>query len=279
MARFEGARFEGKNVIVTGGAQGIGRAIVEAFLDEGARVFAADILAEGLERMRAASPAPDRVETDVVDLSDFEAAKEMVRGAIARMGRIHVLVNCAGAMPDGPILEVTQGTFDHTFAVNARAPLATMQVAAAHMVEHSGGAIVNIASANAFKNESPEAAYNASKAALVALTKSIAHELGHLGVRANCVAPGQTLTPEDEEGIATNPDEQRLQREYLRRIPLRRAGTPREQAAAVLFLASDDASFVTGETLIVDGGEIGGGDWYDAADAPPVPGDETPRRG
>ena len=273
------ARFEGKNVVVTGGAQGIGRGIVEAFLAEGAHVFVADIRADGLERMRAASPAPDRVETHVVDLSDFEAAKDMVREAIGRMGRIHVLVNCAGVMPDGPVMEVTRETFDHTFAVNARAPLATIQVAAAHMIQHGGGAIVNIASANAFKNESPEAAYNASKAALVALTKSVAHELGHLGIRANCVAPGQTLTPEDEEGIAADPDEQRLQREYLRRIPLRRAGTPREQAAAVLFLASDDASFVTGETLIVDGGEIGGGDWYDPADAPPAPGSDTPGRG
>lgn len=279
MARSEGARFEGKNIVVTGGARGIGRAIVEAFLDEGARVFVADILGDGLERMHAASVAPDRLETYVVDLVDFEAAKEMMREAIAHMGRVHVLVNCAGVMPDGPVLEVTQGTFDHTFAVNARAPLATMQVAAAHMVEHGGGAIVNIASANALKNESPEAAYNASKAALVALTKSVAHELGHLGVRANCVAPGQTITPEEEAEIATDADEQRLQREYLRRVPLRRAGTPREQAAAVLFLASDDASFVTAETLIVDGGEIGGGDWYAAADAPPVPGDETPRKG
>ena len=272
------ARFEGKNVVVTGGAQGISRGIVEAFLAEGARVFAADIRADGLERMRAASPSPGRVETYVVDLVDFEAAKAMVREAIARMGRVHVLVNCAGVMPDGPVLEVTQETFDRTFAVNARAPLATIQVAAAHMIQQGGGAIVNIASANAFKNESPEAAYNASKAALVALTKSVAHELGHLGVRANCVAPGQTLTPEDEEETATDPDEQRLQREYLRRVPLRRAGTPREQAAAVLFLASDDASFVTGETLIVDGGEIGGGDWYDPADAPPVPGDDSLRR-
>ena len=272
------ARFEGKNVVVTGGAQGIGRGIVEAFLAEGARVFAADIRADGLERMRAASPSPGRVETYVVDLAGFEAAKAMVREAIARMGRVHVLVNCAGVMPDGPVLEVTQETFDRTFAVNARAPLATIQVAAAHMIQQGGGAIVNIASANAFKNESPEAAYNASKAALVALTKSVAHELGHLGVRANCVAPGQTLTPEDEEEIATDPDEQRLQREYLQRVPLRRAGTPREQAAAVLFLASDDASFVTGETLIVDGGEIGGGDWYDPADAPPVPGDDSLRR-
>jgi NAD(P)-dependent dehydrogenase (short-subunit alcohol dehydrogenase family) len=130
---------------------------------------------------------------------------------------------------------------------------------------------VNIASANAFKNESPEAPYNASKAALVALTKAAAHEWGHLAIRANCVAPGQTNTPEDEAEMDADPDEARLQREYLRRIPLRRAGAPRDQAMAVLFLASDDAAWISGQTLIVDGGELGGGDWYDTADAPPVP--------
>jgi NAD(P)-dependent dehydrogenase (short-subunit alcohol dehydrogenase family) len=211
------------------------------------------------------------VTTHVVDLADFEAAKEMVRAAIATLGRVHVLVNCAGVMPGGPILDVTRETFDHTFAVNARAPLATMQVVAPHMIEHGGGSIVNIASANAFQNESPESSYNASKAALVALTKAAAHELGHLGIRANCVAPGQTVTPETERLMREDDDVARLQRAYLRKIPLRRAGVPRDQALAVLFLASDDAAFISGQSLIVDGGELGGGEWYDSGDAPPVP--------
>ena len=218
------ARFIDRNVIVTGSAQGIGRGIVEAFLAEGARVFAADILADGLERMRAET-RPDRVTTHQVDLSDFDAAKAMVTEAIASLGTVHVLVNCAGTMPGGPLIDVSKETFDLIFAVNARAPMATMQVAAAHMAEHGGGAIVNIASANAFKNESPEAPYNASKAALVALTKAAAHEWGHLNIRANCVAPGQTITPEEEVEIAADPHEARLQREYLRRIPLRGPGS------------------------------------------------------
>lgn len=263
-------RFTDRNVIVTGAAQGIGRGIVEAFLDEGATVFAADIRAEGLEGMRAAQAKPERVVTHPVDLSDFDAAKAMARSAIEHFDRIHVLVNCAGVMPGGPLIDVTRETFDLTFAVNTRAPMATMQVVAAHMAEHGGGTIVNVASANAFKNESPEAPYNASKAALVALTKAAAHEWGHLNIRANCVAPGQTLTPEDEALMGEEPDEARLQREYLRRVPLRRAGTPRDQAAAVLFLASDDAAWITGQTLIVDGGELGGGEWYDPRDAPPL---------
>lgn len=267
------SRFTDRNVLVTGAAQGIGRGIAEAFLREGARVFAADIQGDALEKMRREQPDATRVETLVVDLSDFDAAVAMTERAVERLERIHVLVNCAGVMPDGPLSDVTRETFDLTFAVNVRAAMATMQLVGSHMAERGGGTIVNIASANAFKNESPESVYNASKAALVALTKSAAHEWGHLGIRANCVAPGQTLTPEEDAAIASDPDEARLQHEYLRRIPLRRAGTPQDQAAAVLFLASDDAAWITGQTLIVDGGEVGGGDWYDPADAPPVPGD------
>ena len=262
-------RFEGHTVIVTGAAQGIGRGIVQAFLDEGAQVFAADILVEGLKG--TAALAPDRVRTHVVDLADFDAARGVVTAALDAFPRVHALVNCAGVMPDGPLVEVTQETFDRTFAVNTRAPLATMQAIVPHLAAHGGGPIVNVASANAFKNESPEAPYNASKAALVALTKAAAHEWGHLGIRANCVAPGQTVTPEELAVIERDPDEARLQREYLRKIPLRRAGGVRDQAMAVLFLASEDAAWISGQTLIVDGGELGGGDWFDAADAPPLP--------
>jgi len=263
-------KFTGQNVLVTGAAQGIGRGIVEALLAEGARVFAADILGDGLELMRAAQREPDRVITRVVDLSDFNAAVAMAQDVISDCAELHVLVNCAGVMPDGPFLQVAKETFDRVFAVNVRAPLATMQVAAAHMAERGTGSIVNIASANAFKNESPESVYNASKAALVALTKAVAHELGHRGVRANCVAPGQTLTAERHAEVAADADAARQEREYLRKIPLQRAGTPADQAAAVLFLASDDAAWITGQTLIVDGGEIGGGDWFDQNDAPPL---------
>src|SRR5262249_39215613 len=159
-------------VVVTGGARGIGRAIVEAFLGEGASVFALDVLAEELEVMRSEQAAPGRVTLIPVDLADLVAARDAAATAIARAGRVHVLRNCAGVMPSGPFLEIPQEVFDRTIAINARAPFATMQVIGRHMVEHGGGAIVNVASANAFKNESPEAVYNASKAALVALTKA-----------------------------------------------------------------------------------------------------------
>ena len=140
------------------------------------------------------------------------------------------------------------------------------------MAEHGGGAIVNIASANAFKNESPEAPLQRIQGGARRAHEGRRPRAGDIcDIRANCVAPGQTITPEEEVEIAADPHEARLQREYLRRIPLQRAGVPRDQAMAVLFLASDDAAWISGQTLIVDGGELGGGDWYDPAEAPALP--------
>lgn len=271
-------RFDGKAVLVTGAARGIGRAIVDAFLANGARVFAVDIRADGLERLADDHAHTDRLETHVADVGDVEQARGMIRAAIERCGRLDVLVNNAGVQPEGRVLEVSVQSWDECFAVNVRGPFFAMQEAARHMVEHGGGAIVNVASTNAFRNESPEAPYNASKAALIAVTRAIAHELGHLGLRVNAVAPGETITPEEEVELARDPDDERAARSYLARIPMRRAGRPEEQAAAVLFLASDDASFITGETLVVDGGELTG-DWYDAADAPPLPPPSRPLTG
>jgi NAD(P)-dependent dehydrogenase (short-subunit alcohol dehydrogenase family) len=103
--------------------------------------------------------------------------------------------------------------------------------------------------------------------------------MGHHGIRANCVAPGETITPEAEREMEANPRERAMVRRYLPRIPLQHAGTPRDQAMAVLFLASDDARFITAQTLVVDGGEIGGGSWYDEAEGPPPPPPESPLTG
>src|SRR5438445_6698259 len=143
-------RFDGRNVIVTGGSRGIGRAIAAGFLAEGARVLVADRDARGLERLREELD----VESTVADLGTIEDPSLMVAGAIERFGRVHVLVNNAGVMPDGPALDVTPATFDTTFAVNVRGPFLAMQEAARHMIAHGGGAIVNVASANAFRIES-----------------------------------------------------------------------------------------------------------------------------
>jgi NAD(P)-dependent dehydrogenase (short-subunit alcohol dehydrogenase family) len=273
-------RFEGRRVLVTGGARGIGRGIVDAFLDEGASVMATDVLADDLGTVLASHEHADRLSIHAADLADVEGASSVVPAAIEALGGVDVLVNNAGAQPDGPFLEVGPEEVDACFAVNVRAPMLMMQAHCRHLIERGDpGAIVNIASANAFQNESPESVYNASKAALVALTKAVAHEMGHQGIRANCVAPGETITPEAEAEMAADPRETELVRRYVSRIPLQHAGTPRDQAMAVLFLASDEARFISAQTLIVDGGELGGGSWYDDSEAPPPPPGDRPITG
>lgn len=265
-------RFAGRTVIVTGAAGVIGRAITTAFLSEGAAVYGVGRTREGLAGLAQSLGSPDAFVPLVADLRSTQAARRMILDTIERAGRLDVLVNNAAVQPEGPILDVTEDLWDETFAVNVRAPFFSSQAAAAHMIAHGGGVIVNIASANAIRNESPEAPYNASKAALIAITRAFAHELAHLGLRANCVAPGETVAPDALASM--EPEARRLEREYLWRIPMRRAGRPEEQAAVVLFLASDAASFVNGETIVVDGGELTG-DWFDVADRPPLPPDDA----
>jgi NAD(P)-dependent dehydrogenase (short-subunit alcohol dehydrogenase family) len=259
-------RFEGKHVLLTGASSGIGRAALHAFVSEGARVLAVGRDAERLDEAMRTSPEPDRIVTTIADVGVPEEARRIVGEAIERFGRLHVLVNNAGIATTAPALDCTEDAWNETLAINLSGPFFSSQVAARHMAEQGGGAIVNVASTDAFSAESPQVAYNVSKAGVVMLTKSFAQELGHLGVRVNAVAPGETLTPMVNEEMA----DPAFAREYLKGVPLRRASRPEEQAAVILFLASDDASYVTGETILADGGQLAG-TWYDHRDAPPVP--------
>ncbi len=260
-------RFEGRNVIVTGGSSGIGRAIVHAFVEEGALVVAVGRDAVRLERVRAEASEPRRVRTTIADLSVPHEGGRMVREATADLGRLHVLVNNAGIAVAEPVLDIRETSWRETLEVNLTAAFFASQEAARHMVSAGGGAIVNVASIDAFSAESPQAHYNVSKAGLVMMTRSFAVELGHLGVRCNCVAPGLTATPM----LGDDLEREGFRQGYLRRIPARRPAEPEEPARVVLFLASEDASYVNGETVVVDGGQLAGF-WYETADEPPVPG-------
>ncbi len=260
--------FAGKNILVTGGASGIGLAITHAFLAEGARVLVADRDGGGLAALPERVAVPDRLETLEVDLAEPSAASELGERAEAEFGPLDVLVNNAGLMQQTPVLEISREEWDRLFAVNLRAVFFLTQSVARAMVARGRGAVVSIASVNALRTESPEAHYNATKAGIVAIMRSFANELSHHGLRFNCVAPGETVSAAE---AATYTDEDRARtREYLLRVPLRRVSRPAEQAQVVLFLASDAASYVNGETIVADGGELTG-DWYDTARRPPVP--------
>jgi NAD(P)-dependent dehydrogenase (short-subunit alcohol dehydrogenase family) len=258
------ARFEGRNVIVTGASSGIGQAIAVAFAEEGAKVVAVGRNAERLGETKSQAP-PGSIESMVLDVRDHKAVAQGVRSVANKRGRIHVLVNCAGIAPQTGVLAITPEQWEDVIGTNLSGPFYMSQAAARGMVQTGGGVIINVSSANSFVVESPYADYNASKAGLNQLTTSMAFELGHLGVRCVSVAPGMTMTP-----MMDFTHDQATYRHYMGMIPMRRPATPREQANVVLFLASDEASYVNGVTIRVDGG-IMHGFWADPRLAPPIP--------
>jgi NAD(P)-dependent dehydrogenase (short-subunit alcohol dehydrogenase family) len=257
---------------VTGGSSGIGRATVRAFAREGAHVYAAARRLDLLEELRGEpaagqnEPAAGTIEAVELDVRDVPAVRQAIRDVVTADGRLDVLVNCAGIGRMKPALDLTEDDWRDLVATNLTSVLFASQEAARHMAGAGGGAIVSISSICAFMSESPDLAYCATKSGITMVTQCLAHELGHLGVRVNAVAPGLTATPMLDDDLEL-PD---AYEHLMRKIPLRRAAAPEEQAAAILFLASDDASFITGETLVVDGGQTKGF-WYYREDEPPVP--------
>jgi NAD(P)-dependent dehydrogenase (short-subunit alcohol dehydrogenase family) len=244
---------EGKGVLVSGGSRGIGLATAERFLNEGCRVFLCGV--EDGEVDAAVKELRDigSVDGTECDVSREEEVDRLVAEAEAFLGGIDVLVNNAGVAWREPFLEIASERWDRLIAVNLRSQFLVAQRVARAMVEGArSGAIVNMASTNAFEGEAGYAHYNASKGAIAMLTRTMAIELGPHGIRVNALCPGKIATrlqadAEDAEYTA------RFERE---RIPLGRSGTPAEVAAAYAFLASDDASFVNGELLVVDGGQL-----------------------
>ena len=249
-----GPRFEGRNVMVTGASSGIGRATALAFVAEGARVYAVARRSDRLQELVA--QAGEAVEPYSVDVRDRAALRAVVADVAGR-GRLDVLVNNAGVAYIQPFLEVTDDSWDETLQTNLTAAFVASQEAVRHMIDQGSGSIVNVASIDAFVAESPFGAYGPSKAGLVSLTRSIAFEHGHLGVRCNAVCPGMVVTEMTEDQLSPS-----FTAEYHRRIPLRRFSSPEEQANVILFLASDAASYVNGATIYVDGGQMSGF-WYD----------------
>lgn len=241
-------RLLGKRVIVTGGARGIGGEIAARFAVEGARVGILDRLAD----QGAAHAVAIGGEFHEVDLLDPVATASVTGAAVDALGGVDVLVNCAGILRPGPLLELTVQDWNETFAINARAMLATMQVCARSMIAAgSGGKIVNLASMAAKAGGAGEGAYPSSKAAVVALTRQAALEWGVHGITANSICPGYILT---EMGASTRTEE--MVDQWCSRSPLGRLGEPTDVAAAALFLASSDSDYMTGQAINVTGGMI-----------------------
>jgi NAD(P)-dependent dehydrogenase (short-subunit alcohol dehydrogenase family) len=242
---------EDRGVLISGGTSGIGRAAARRFLEEGSRVFVGGNdeaeLAETLAELTPVGP----IDGLVGDVSDESAVERLVESAETAVGGVEILIGNAGIARKEPFLAITPEAWDRVIAVNLRGMFLVAQATARRMVARGGGAIVLMASTNGLGGEEDFAHYNASKAGVVMLTKTMALELGPRGIRVNCVCPGFIDTPLNEH-LANEQEMRAYERD---KIPMGRRGRADEVAAAYAFLASDEASFIHGATLVVDGGQ------------------------
>jgi NAD(P)-dependent dehydrogenase (short-subunit alcohol dehydrogenase family) len=247
----------GRRVLISGGSSGIGAATARRFLDEGARVFLAGLDDDQVSATVGSLASLGDVSGTAVDVSDEAEVARLVSAATATLGGVDVLVNNAGTAWREPFLDLRVAHWDQIMATNVRGMFLVGQAVARLLVgQGTGGAIVNMSSINAMAGEAEYAHYNASKAAVLLLTKTMAVELAAHGIRVNALCPGYIETPLNTS-IAGGLGEGDFAEAYARdKIPLGRTGRSSEVAAAYAFLASDEASFITGTELVVDGGQI-----------------------
>ncbi len=247
-------KLDGKVALITGGGSGIGRAISILFASEGARVATASLtLAHAEETAQLAGGETIPLQ---VDVSEEEGVKRMVDQTLTRFGRIDILCNNAGIGTTKSIVEVEPEEWDRVFAVNVRGVYLSTRAVLPQMIERRSGIIVNIASVLGLVGVPKRAAYCASKGAVITLTKQVATDFAEQGIRCNCVCPGTVDSPWVGRLLdaTENPEESR--RALEQRHPLNRLATTGEIAHAALYLASDDAAFMTGSALVMDGGQL-----------------------
>ncbi len=243
-------RLAGKTAFVTAAAQGIGRASALALAAEGARVIATDI-----NEAKLGEIAGERISVARLDVMDPAA----VARAAAAAGTVDVLLNCAGFVHQGTILDATEQEWDFAFGLNARSMFRTIRAFLPAMLARGGGSIINIASvASSIKGVPNRFVYTATKAAVIGLTKSVAADYVTKKIRCNCICPGTIQTPSLDDRIAANAAAagslEAARSAFVARQAMGRLGRPEEIAALAVYLASDDAEFVTGQALIIDGG-------------------------
>jgi NAD(P)-dependent dehydrogenase (short-subunit alcohol dehydrogenase family) len=248
-------RLAGKVAIVTGAGRGIGRAVVERFLAEGARVMATQRSELGAAARRSAHPgAGDSLAFIAADVRIPDQVDELMLATIERFGRLDVVCNNAGVGMARTVVDLTMAEYDLVMDTNVRGPVLLCRAAIPRMLDGGGGSIVNVSSVAAWVGFEQDAGYCASKGALLSLTRQVALDYARHGIRVNCIDPGFIGTEMMETFLASHADRTDVEARVVDMHPIGRIGRPDEVAAAAAFLASDDASFITGAALAVDGG-------------------------
>jgi 2-keto-3-deoxy-L-fuconate dehydrogenase len=246
-------RLQNKVALVTAAGQGIGRAIAEAFIAEGGKVIATDLADEKLKGLNAAKTQ----KLDVRAQDNIDALQKAVAG---EFGPPDILVNCAGYVANGSVLDCTDRDWDFSFDLNVKSMHRMIKAFLPGMLARKSGSIVNISSAvSSIRGVPNRYAYGATKAAVIGLTKAVAADFIKQGIRCNAICPGTIESPSLEDRIATASKEtgksaDAVRQDFVSRQPMGRLGTAREVAALALFLASDEASYITGQAHLVDGG-------------------------
>ena len=247
---------EGKVALITGAGRGIGKAMAQVFVSHGAKVVVGDIkkewVTETADEINAQSPGS--AASVVLDVSDPESVAKAISTAVDKFNQLDILVNNAGIHRSHPFVEFPLADFELVYDVNVRGNFLCSQAAAKQMISQGhGGCIISMASASGKKADPGGTAYNSSKSAVIGLTRVMALELGRYGIRANCILPGATDTEMLRGVFEAEPDLKKILEE---RTPLGKMALPEDQANAAVFLASDLAAHITGEQLVVSGGEF-----------------------
>lgn len=240
-------RLAGKTALISAAAQGIGRACALAYAREGAIVLATDINQAGLETLRD----EEKISIRTLDVTD----PDTIVAAAADIGAVDVLLNIAGFVPQGDILECSEADWDFAFNINAKGMFRMTKAFLPAMIANGGGSIINMSSVASSVSGLPKrVAYGASKAAVIGLTKAVAADHIRQGIRCNAICPGTIQSPSLDDRINTFDDPVQARKDFIARQPLGRLGTAEEIAEGAVYLGSDAAKYTTGTTMIIDGG-------------------------